>query len=51
LTKIYHYSIRLIVGGLCKDFLLGNPHPVTNFLPQTLIQTFAPVLLAAQEQS
>ncbi|MDJ0525172.1 MAG: hypothetical protein PX634_07575 [Microcystis sp. M53600_WE12] len=51
MTKIYHYSIRLIVGGLCKDFLLGNPHPPTNFLPQTLIQTLAPILLAAQEQS
>ncbi|MDJ0672386.1 MAG: hypothetical protein PX636_15700 [Microcystis sp. M53598_WE2] len=51
MTKIYNYLIRLIVGGLCKDFLLGNPHPPTNFLPQTLIQPFAPVLLAAQEQS
>jgi len=51
LIKIYNYSIGLTVGGLCKDFLPGNPHPPTNFLPQTLIQTFAPVLLAAQEQS
>ncbi|AKE62851.1 hypothetical protein MYAER_0491 [Microcystis aeruginosa NIES-2549] len=51
MTKIYHYSIRLIVGGLCKDFLLGNPHPPTNFFQQILIQPFAPVLLAAQEQS
>jgi hypothetical protein len=51
LTKIYNYSIRLIVEAFCKDFLPGNPHPVTNFLPQTVIQPFAPVLLAAQEQS
>jgi hypothetical protein len=51
LTKIYNYSIRLIVEAFCKDFLPGNPHPPTNFLPQTVIQPFAPVLLAAQEQS
>jgi hypothetical protein len=50
LTKIYNYSIRLIVEAFCKDFLPGNPHPPTNFLPQTLIQPFAPILLAAQEQ-